>query len=93
MPTIPTPEYHPDGAGFTGVKISDDTVASTHRDERGADTAIVKTIDSGNAVYLQLANVRGLTFSRPMLRNASGDPIVLDPTGSFELNGPSVGAS
>ena len=92
MPIIPTPEYHPDGAGFTGVKIADDTVASTHRDEHGHDDAIVSTIDDGNAVYLQIANIRTKTFSRPMKRNAAGDPIILDPNG-VELNGPYVAAS
>ena len=87
MPTIPTPVYNPDGAGFTGVPTADNTVASTHRDEHGNDTPIVSTIDDGNAVYLQTEDVRGKTFSRPMKRNAAGDPIILG-VGGAELNGP-----
>ncbi len=89
---IPTPVYNPDAPGFTGVQIDANTVASTHRDEHGHDDAIVNTIDDGNAVFLQLANIRGKTFSRPMKRNAAGDPIILDPTGA-ELNGPYVANS
>lgn len=92
MPTIPTPVYNPDGAGFTGVQISPDAVASTHRDEHGADTPIVLTVDDGNAVFLMMADIRGKVFSRPMKRNAAGDPIILDRTGA-ELNGPYVANS
>lgn len=89
---IPTPGYNPDAPGFTGVQIDANTVASTHRDEHGKDDAIVNTIDDGNYVFLQLADIRTKTFSRKMKRNAAGDPIILDPTGA-ELNGPYVANS
>lgn len=92
MPAIPTPIYNPDGAGFTGAQIAPDTVAITHRDEHGEDTPIVKAVDDGGAIYLQMANVRSKVFSRPMKRNAAGDPVILDPTGA-ELNGPIVSVS
>lgn len=89
---IPTPAYNPDAPGFTGVQIDANTVASTHRDEHGHDDAIVNTIDDGNYVFLQLADIRTKTFSRPMKRNAAGDPIILDPEG-IALNGPYVANS
>lgn len=89
---IPTPTEIPDIPGFTGQKIADDTVAITDRDPHGVHAPIVKLVDDGNACFLQLANIEGHVFSRPIYRTASGQPYLIDAHGA-EVNGPNVGAS